>query len=85
VQQPVGPQPPTYGAVRTTPTAVHVALLPSFAAAPAQPFGARLASLQDQPLCWPTSPPSMELVIAELWLPLVASSMGTETPSAKMM
>jgi hypothetical protein len=56
-----------------------------FAAALAQPSGAWLASLRDPPLCWSTSPPSMELVIAESWLPLVASPMGTETPSTKMM
>jgi hypothetical protein len=45
--------------------------------------GLRLCEIS--PLCWSTSPPSMELVIAEPWLPLVASPMGMETPSTKMM
>lgn len=53
----------------------HVALLPCIAVAPAEPLGVRLASLWYQPLCLRTIPPSMEMVMAEPWLPLVSPPM----------
>jgi hypothetical protein len=80
-QQLVGLQPPTSGAVRTTPAAAHVALLPWFVATPAQPYGARLASFARSSLKLAHKSPIVGA--GDCWV--MAPPMGTDTSSVKVM